>query len=415
MKGDLWLDIRNLYKKGTSISEISRMLNINWRTAKEYATSENRPKYNLTVEKPSKLDSYKKIIDNLLEDVPLSGVRVFEEIQKLGYTGKYGIVNNYVQSKKEKLRSKATIRFETLPGKQGQVDWAYMGSTIDSEGNEKKLYCFLMILGYSRTLYIEFTNSMNTEILLRCHINAFKYFGGYPDEILYDNMKQVVIKRLLKQEDSKLNPMFEDFAGFYGFKPILCRPDRPQTKGKIERSVSYVRSNFFIGIKFECLEDLNNQAYLWCNKSNSRIHGTTREVPLERLKQENLNKVSKEYLIKIQESRKVQKDSLVSYKSNQYSVPIKYVSDNISVVEENEKVKLYDRNTIIATHDLNSKKHKIILNPEHYEALTKTYNRNFQSKSKNILLNSPNEVEMRDLTFYDLMSEEVKDNDLDNL
>ncbi len=94
----------------------------------------------------------------------------------------------------------------------------------------------------------------------RCHQNAFRYFGGYPEEILYDNMKQVVIKRLLKQEDSTLNRQFEDFAGFYGFKPILCRPYRGQTKGKVERTVQFVRDNFMVGIKYNSLADLNGQA-----------------------------------------------------------------------------------------------------------------------------------------------------------
>ena len=112
----------------------------------------------------------------------------------------------------------------------------------------EKLYCFLMILGYSRMRYIEFVTDMSTNTLIRCHQDAFRYFGGYPEEILYDNMKQAVIKRLLKQEDSTLNRQFEDFAGFYGFKPILCRPYRGQTKGKVERTVQFVRDNFMVAL-----------------------------------------------------------------------------------------------------------------------------------------------------------------------
>ena len=110
--------------------------------------------------------------------------------------------------------------------------------------------------------YIEFVTEMSTSTLIRCHINAFRYFGGYPEEILYDNMKQVVIKRLLRQEDSTMNRQFEDFAGFYGFKPVLCRPYRGQTKGKVERTVSYVRDNFMTGIEYNDLYKLQYQ----CNK-----------------------------------------------------------------------------------------------------------------------------------------------------
>ena len=149
------------------------------------------------------------------------------------------------------LDEKATVRFETMPGKQGQMDWGFFEEhTVYEDGKWKRRYCFLLVLGCSRMRYIEFVTDMSTNILIRCHQNAFRYFGGYPEEILYDNMKQVVVKQLLKQEDSTLNRQFEDFAGFYGFKPILCRPYRGQTKGKVERTVRFVRDNFMIGIKY---------------------------------------------------------------------------------------------------------------------------------------------------------------------
>ena len=145
-----------------------------------------------------------------------------------------------------------------------------------------------MILGYSRNRYIEFVTDMSTETLIQCHINAFHFFGGYPKEILYDNMKQVVIKRLLKQSESEMNPKFMDFAGFYGFKPILCRPYRGQTKGKVERTVRYVRENFMVGIRYSSLADLNAQALAWCRKVNNRVHGTTNKIPFQQLSEEHL-------------------------------------------------------------------------------------------------------------------------------
>jgi len=141
---------------------------------------------------------------------------------------------------------------------------------------------------------IEFVTDMSTNTIIRCHQNAFRYFGGYPEEIPYDNMKQVVIKRLLKQEDSTLNRQFKDFAGFYGFKPILCRPYRGQTKGKVERTVQFVRDNFMVGIKYNSLADLNGQALAWCNKVNGKVHATTNEIPFERLKKEGLGPLSRE-------------------------------------------------------------------------------------------------------------------------
>jgi len=241
-------------------------------------------------------------------------MRIWEKIKEQGFEGSYTIVKQFVRGKKELLDEQATVRFETMPGLQAQVDWAFFEDYhVKDNGEEKKLYCFLMILGYSRMRYIEFVTDMSTDTLIRCHINAFRYFNGYPEEILYDNMKQVVIKRLMKQEESTLNRQFEDFAGFYGFKPILCRPYWGQTKGKIERTVRYVRENFVVGIKYSNLDDLNGQALAWCNKVNSKEHGTTGKIPFDRLKQEKLNPLIREYIIDKINLRRVQKDCLISY------------------------------------------------------------------------------------------------------
>ena len=144
------------------------------------------------------------------------------------------------------LDEKATVRFETMPGKQGQMDWGFFEEhTVYEDGKWKKLYCFLLVLGYLRMRYIEFVTDMSTNTLIRCHQNAYRYFGGYPEEILYDNMKQ---------EDSTLNG---------------CRPYRGQTN-------QFVRDNSMTGIQYKSLADLNGQALAWCNKVNGKAHATTK-------------------------------------------------------------------------------------------------------------------------------------------
>ena len=292
------MELKSDRQKGLSYKEIGRKYNIDRRTAKKYAQSDSRPEYVLTEAKPSKLDPYKVQINIWLDEASYSATRIWEKIKEQGFDGGYTVVKQYVRGKKEQLNEHATVRFETMPGMQGQVDWAYFEDyKVLEHGEYKKLYCFLMILGYSRTRYIEFVTDMSTDTLIRCHINAFRYYGGYPEEILYDNMKQVVIKRLMKQEESTLNRQFEDFAGFYGFKPILCRPYRGQTKGKIERTVRYVRDNLMTGIEYKNLSDLNGQAQAWCNKVNGKEHGTTGKIPFQQLKRENLNPLLREYII----------------------------------------------------------------------------------------------------------------------
>jgi transposase len=371
MEGEKWMDIRSDRQKGMSYTELGRRHNIDPRTAKKYAESDTRPEYVLSTPKASKLDPYKEQITFWLEEAPYSAERILEKIREQGFAGGHSIVREYVRSKKEQFDEKAMVRFETMPGLQGQMDWAYFEDhQVFMDGKSKKLYCFLMILGYSRMRYIEFVTDMNTNTMIRCHANAFRYFGGYPEEILYDNMKQVVIKRLLKQEDSTLNRQFEDFAGFYGFKPLLCRPYRGQTKGKVERTVQFVRDNFMVGIKYGSLDDLNGQALAWCNKVNGKMHSTTGEIPFERLKKEGLNPLKREYMIDKINLRRVYKDCLISYAGNQYSVPAEYVGKDVAVVALDNMLAAYHEGKQIALHRLSYQKRDMVVNASHYSRLT---------------------------------------------
>jgi len=365
------MEIRNDRMKGMNYTELGRKYNIDPRTAKKYAKSPERPEYTLTAPKPRKLDDYKQQVDLWLEEAPYSAVRILEKLTEQGFDGKYSIVKEYVRSKKMDMDEKATVRFETMPGMQGQMDWGFFENfQVYEAGKWKKLYCFLLILGYSRMRYIEFVTDMSTNTLIHSHANAFRYFGGYPEEMLYDNMKQVVIKRLLKQEDSTLNRQFEDFAGFYGFKPVLCRPYRGQTKGKVERTVQFVRDNFMVGIKYKSLDDLNGQALAWCNKVNGKAHATTGEIPFERLKKEGLNPLKREYIIDKINLRRVQKDCLISYAGNQYSVPSEYAGRDVAVVALDNMLAAYHEGKQIAIHRISYQKKDMVVNANHYRRLT---------------------------------------------
>ena len=364
------MEIRSDYKKGLNYTEIARKYNIDPRTAKKYAHSESKPVYSLTDPKPSKLDPYKPQINIWLEEAPYSAQRIWEKLAEQGFTGSYTIVKHYVRGKKEQLDEKATTRFETMPGQQAQVDWAHFEDYhVVIDGIEKKLYCFLIILGFSRMRYIEFVTDMSTTTLIRCHINAFRYFGGYPEEILYDNMKQVVVKRLLKQKDSTMNSQFEDFAGFYGVKPILCRPYRGQTKGKVERTISFVRDNLMTGIKYDSLDDLNRQALSWCDKVNGKVHATTGEIPKDRLPRERLAPMKREYIIDKINLRKVEKDCLISYSGNKYSVPAEYALKHVTVVVLDNMLAVYSEGKQVALHRISYQKNDMVVNAGHYQRL----------------------------------------------
>lgn len=391
MKGNLWMEIRNERKKGLSYTEIARKHHIDPRTAKKYAESDVRPVYTLTAPKPSKLDPYKHLIDMWLEEVPYSAIRIHEKLMEQGCDCKYTIVRQYVATRKAALNEKATVRFETMPGLQGQVDWGFFENyKVLENGESRKLYCFLMVLGYSRMRYIEFVTDMSTTTLIKCHINAFRYFDGYPEEILYDNMKQVVVKRMMKQSESELNKQFEDFAGFYGFKPILCRPYRGQTKGKAERTVRYVRENFMVGIRYHSLADLNSQAHAWCNKINARIHGTTNERPIDRLADEKLLPLKREYIIDRINLRRVEKDCLISYAGNKYSVPAEYVGRDVTVIVLDHMLAAYFEGKQIALHKLSYSKNSLNVNKEHYKSMIVKSSFDIE----NTLLNNPDLVDL---------------------
>lgn len=405
MKGRYWMNIRSDYKKGMSFTELGRKYNLDPRTAKKYALAEEKPAYVLSKPKRSKLDPFKKQIDMWMDEAPYSAVLIHEKLLAAGCECKYTIVREYVSSRKKENNEKAAIRFETMPGLQGQVDWGFFENfKVYENGEYKKLYCFLMILGYSRMRYIEFVTDMSTATLIQCHINAFRYFGGYPEEILYDNMKQVVVKRLLKQEDSELNRQFEDFAGFYGFKPVLCRPYRGQTKGKVERTVRYVRENFMVGRHYSSLEDLNGQAVCWCEKINHKIHQTINVTPYSRLSEEHLAPVTREYFINKINLRKVEKDCLISYKGNKYSVPSEYAGKDVAVIGLDNTLSVYYQGIPLCTHKLSYGKNTLNVNREHYKKLIVKQSFDIQ----NTLLNNKGTVDFLpsepDLSKYDVLT-----------
>lgn len=288
LKLEEWGMIRNLKNSGLNITEIAKQFNMDRKTIRKHLNSNTAPKYKRK-QLNSILDPYKDYIEKRLEKYNLTAKKIYKEIIKQGYKGKYGVLNKLVQQIKDNNRTKAVLRFETLPGEQAQVDWGYFGKFYDQElKKEVKLCCFFMVLGFSRTKFIYFFDADDTHNFLVGHNKAFEYFGGYTKEILYDNLKSVVIKRALRASDSTFNKNFLDFSSYYGFNPILARPYKPNTKGKVENTVRYVRNDFFAGEKFYSLNDLNHKALLWLEDVNNTIHSTTFEVPFARLKREDL-------------------------------------------------------------------------------------------------------------------------------
>lgn len=362
------MDIKFLVEQGHSIRQAAKLSG----HARNTVRSVIRPAADSSIEKrgrKSKLTDFKEYLRTRYLKTGLSGVRLCEEITKMGFTGSVSAVRRFLQTiDRAEISPKATVRFETPPGEQAQVDWAEIGYFLDEEGINRKIYAFLMVLGYSRMLFVEFVTDISTETLIKCHQKAFAYFGGYTRRILYDNMKQVRLSR------DEWNPLFQDFLGHYGIIGNTHRPYRARTKGKVERAVLYLRSSFLKGREFENLPDLRRQGFHWQEEiANRRIHATTKEKPCELFKKEQLIPLGQvpEYHLISKASRKVSAEGFVHYAGSRYSVSPQAVGKTVLVEQEDQTIRVKSADLIIAEHQLSVKKNADVINAEHLAEMWK--------------------------------------------
>ena len=284
-----WVDIVSMHKAGVPISAIARELGISRNTVKATLRRDGPPGYHRR-STTSKLDPYKGYLLERLREFPeLSAKRLFEEVRARGYDGQISILKDFTREHRVP-RKRTVVRFETPPGEQAQCDYAELG-VHEVRGVPMKVYAFTMLLSFSRLLYVEFSESCASDAFLAAHARAFAHFGGMPRRVLYDNAKVVALAHT--RTVVTFNEALLDFAGRYGFRPQLCRPYRPQTKGKVERVIGYVKDAFLVGRIFTDLDDMNTQMLAWLDgEANRRVHTTTGAVPAERLLVEGLTPVS---------------------------------------------------------------------------------------------------------------------------
>ena len=190
----------------------------------------------------------------------MSAVRLLEELRARGYKGGYTVLRQRVRQLRQQCPRPAVERFETGPGAQAQMDWAVYTIDFTQEGR-RKVNLFSYVLGYSRRQYLHFTASQDMESTIREHVRAFEHLQGVAATCLYDNMKVVVARH--EGDEPVYNTRFLAFATHYGFRPVACRPRRPQTKGKVERPFYFVETNLLSGREFRSLEHLNEVTAWW--------------------------------------------------------------------------------------------------------------------------------------------------------
>jgi transposase len=370
---DVWTEIHTRARRGEAKQKIARELGIDRKTVRRLLAQVRPATYQRTVTRPSLVAPYLDYLQRRVMEVDYNAYRIFQELQRQGYPGGYEMVKRAVRPlRTERNRAReATVRFETPPGHQAQVDWG--SGWVWMAGERQHVHVFVMILGYSRALYTEFTAAERLPTLLSCHEHAFDWFGGVPHEILYDNPKTIVLGRDLTGHQITWNPQFWDFTQYYGFHPRLCWPYRARTKGKVESGVKYVKRAFLLGRTCSSWEDLNAQGQDWVRTvADQRVHGTTFRKPAEVVLEEQLRAHAgrPRYVLQTSLLRTVARDCLVTVETNRYSVPAAYVGQVVEVQwGAAATVQIYHQGTLIATHPRAEGQHQLCIDPTHYQAL----------------------------------------------
>lgn len=369
-------DIGELKREGMSIRAISELTGFDRKTVRKYLLEPAEiPKYPPRVARPGKLDDYKPYLEQRLQAGVWNACVLLREIRQRGYTGGYSILTDWLRPRRELARVVAVRRFETPPGKQAQVDWGYLGRLVN-DGGAHRLWGFTFTLGYSRAMMAEAALNQKLATLLRMHEEAFRQLGGVPEEILYDWMKTVCLGADERGEPV-WHSVFLDFARYWGFTPRLCRPRRPQTKGKVESGVKYVRRNFICGLLGRepgGLDDCNAQLRAWVwSVANQRQHGTTGEKVDVRWEAERLALQSLTgqlpYPYAEDELRKVARDAYVSWQGSRYSVPWRYAGESVWVRGDGLEVEVRYGPEKIAIHQKALHRHAVITRPEHHDGI----------------------------------------------
>ncbi|ROR47811.1 UNVERIFIED_ORG: transposase [Providencia alcalifaciens] len=283
--------IKVLKQQGKSIKRIARETGLARNTIKKYLQrTDTKPVYQRKTHRPSKLEPFKDYIQSRIDAahpdwIPASVL--YEEILALGYQGKRRILSGYLATLKPKALPEPLVRFETKPGKQLQVDF-----TIIRRGKQA-LKAFVATLGYSRASYVHFYDNERTDVWVDGLVRSFEFFGGVPHEILFDNAKAIILERdAYRVGEHRWNPKLLSLAQDYGFNLTVCRPYRAKTKGKVERFNRYLKSSFVVPLQATLrmselqldVQTANGYVGYWLTQvANARVHGTTGEIPNQRL------------------------------------------------------------------------------------------------------------------------------------
>ncbi|GAC1420871.1 MAG: IS21-like element ISMac9 family transposase [Candidatus Velthaea sp.] len=346
------MDIKVKTAQGVPLSRIAADLGIDRKTARKLRDAEADPSAAIVRARTSRFAEHTAYVQGRLQaGVPIAQVaRDLTRLtgSRIPYTSFWEFACKLIVTPAVPIEE---VRFETAPAEQAQCDWADFGQVVE-DGLARALTLFVMVLGYSRYTFACFTTSMDGMALQRMHQKAFADFGGVPHAILYDNMKTVTTGR-----DHEGQPIwqrnFADFAGRYGFRPSCARPYRAKTKGKVERTIGFIRRSFLTGRTFSDLSDANAQLSDWLREANARRHGTHGEYVNDRFTREQTLLIPlRDGMPQVQRvvTRIVDAEGAITYDANVYELPRGYRGRELIVRDDGRLLRFFAGDSLISEH-----------------------------------------------------------------
>ncbi len=365
---ETYQQIRQLRQQHLTAGQIAETLNLDERTVRAWM-DEERYQPRQAAKRPSKLDEYRPEIVRLLQGHPYTAQQILNRIRESGYTGGYSILKELVRTIRPP-RQEAFLTLAFAPGECAQVDWGYAGN-IHVGNTTRRLSFFVMVLCYSRRIYLEFTLTERLEQFLACHMNAFHYFGGVPGKVMVDNLKSAVLSHSLGQL-AEYHPRYLDFAAHYGFEARACNVRKPNEKGRVENAVGYVKKNFLSGLELKDQASVQTGGRLWMEEvANKRIHSVTRRVPDEMFKEENLQPLptSGVYDTGVPKDTVASSQYRVAFDGNRYSVPAEYAAHRVNMRAYADRLAIFHEGKLIAEHLRSYQRGLDVFNPDHEKEL----------------------------------------------
>jgi len=339
--------------------------------------------------RPTLLDPYKDFLQATLQAHPtLTASRLFHMVKARGYPGGPLQVRRYVRTVRPENRTEAFLRRTTLPGEEAQVDWGHFGK-VAVGGAKRTLCCFVLVLGHSRAMYARFFLDMTLESFLRGHVLAFEALGGVPRALLYDNLKSVVLER--SGDAIRFHPRLLELAGHYHFAPKPCAPYRGNEKGKVERTIRYLRDSFFAARTFKGPEDLNAQLAGWIQDvaHARRLPGdTTGRTVAQALEDERprlLPLPAHPFSTDVVRPVASGKTPYVRFDGNDYSIPHTLVRKPLTLIASETRVRLLDGTQEVASHARTFDKGRTVESPAHLSALAAQKARAHELRGRDLL------------------------------